>query len=88
VILPIGALAFIFASVPKQMKSFFFSGLGYLAVSAQRLTAAHFEDVFAWPVALAVAGIGLALVAWRRPALFDRTTTGEQHTPTRILSKR
>ncbi|MCK4623812.1 MAG: protein kinase [Phycisphaerae bacterium] len=73
-LLPIGALCFIFASVPKQMKSFFFSGLFYVAVSVQRLTARHFEDVFAWPVALAVAGLMLALVAWRRPAMFDKTS--------------
>jgi len=86
VLLPIGALAFVFASVPKQMKSFFFSGLGYLAVAAQRLTAAHFEDVFAWPVALAVAGIGLALVAWRRPALFDRSGASGPAVPPRTSS--
>ena len=71
VLLPVGALAFVLASVPKQMKSFFFSGLGYLAVAAERLTAAHFQDVYAWPVGLAVAGFALAMVAWRRPALFD-----------------
>jgi hypothetical protein len=73
VLLPLGALAFVLASVPKQMKSFFFSGLGYLAVAAERLTAAHFQDVYAWPVGLAVAGFVLAMVAWRRPALFDRS---------------
>lgn len=70
-LLPIVALAFIFASVPKQMKSFFFSGLFYTAVSVQRLTARHFENKFAWPVALAAAGLTLALIAWRRPALFE-----------------
>jgi hypothetical protein len=50
VLLPVGALAFVFASVPKQMKSFFFSGLAYVAVAVQRLTAQHFEDVYAWPL--------------------------------------
>jgi hypothetical protein len=73
VLLPIGALCFVIASVPKQMKSFFFSGLGYLAVAAQRLTAAHFENVYAWPVGLAVAGLGLAILAWRQPAIFDKS---------------
>ena len=73
VLLPLGALFFIFISVPKQMKSFFFSGLFYMAVSIQRLTARHFEDAFAWPIALAAGGFLLALAAWRYPALFDRS---------------
>ena len=72
VLLPVGALAFVFASVPKQMKSFFLSGLGYLAVAIQRLTAEHFQDVYAWPLGLAAAGLTLAMVAWRRPGMFDR----------------
>ncbi len=72
ILLPIGALGFVFASVPKQMKSFFFSGLFYVAIAVHRLTARHFEDVLAWPVALAIAGVALALAAWRYPALFDR----------------
>ena len=75
-LLPIVALCFVFASVPKQMKSFFFSGLFYVAVSVQRLTDRHFEDWFAWPVALAIGGLILALTAWRRPTLFDRKRTG------------
>lgn len=71
-LLPVGALAFIFLSVPRQMKSFFFSGLLYLAIAVQRMTARHFDNVFAWPVALAVTGVVLVLVAWRYPRLFDR----------------
>jgi serine/threonine protein kinase len=71
-LLPAGALAFIFASVPKQMKSFFFSGLGYLALAVTQLTRDHFRDDFAWPVSLACAGLMLAVVAWRYPAVFDR----------------
>ena len=71
-LLPCVALLFVFASVPKQMKSFFFSGLFYVAISVQRLTARHFKDELAWPVALAVAGLALALIAWRWPALFDK----------------
>ena len=73
ILLPLGALFFIFISVPKQMKSFFFSGLFYMAVSIQRLTARHFEDTFAWPIALATGGFLLTLAAWRYPALFDRS---------------
>jgi serine/threonine protein kinase len=72
ILLPAGALAFIFASVPKQMKSFFFSGLGYLALSVTQLTRDHFRDDFAWPLGLACAGLILAFVAWRYPAVFDR----------------
>ncbi|HEY2587531.1 MAG TPA: serine/threonine-protein kinase [Tepidisphaeraceae bacterium] len=70
-ILPVAALAFVFISVPKQMKSFFFSGLFYAAIAVQRLTARHFEDRFAWPVSLAAAGLLLTLIAWRRPAWLD-----------------
>jgi serine/threonine protein kinase len=76
VLLPLGALIFVFASVPTQMKSFFFSGLGYLAVALQRITAAHFDKVFAWPVALSALGLTLALIAWRRPTLFDQPRPG------------
>jgi serine/threonine protein kinase len=72
IILPIGALFFVFASVPKQMKSFFFSGLFYLAISLWRLTARHFENKFAWPLTIAGLGIILTLTAWRWPALFER----------------
>jgi hypothetical protein len=67
-----GALAFVFASVPKQIRSFFFSGLGYVAAGIWLITVRHFQTAFAWPVLLAAAGLALALVAWRRPSLFDR----------------
>jgi len=79
IILPLAAIAFVFAAVPKQMKSFFFSGLFYVAVSVQRLTARHFEDKLAWPIALTVAGLMLVMVAWRRPRLFDQwVSNGER----------
>lgn len=72
VLLLLGALGFIFASVPRQMKSLFFSGLFYLAISVQRLTARHFENILAWPLGLAAVGCLLALLAWRYPSLFDQ----------------
>jgi serine/threonine protein kinase len=72
VVLLVGALAFVLASVPKQMKSFFFSGLAYVALGLYVVTVNHFEDVFAWPIILAVGGLALAVVAWKRPAMFDR----------------
>jgi hypothetical protein len=77
-LLPLGAMTFVFASVPKQMKSFFFSGLFYLAISVQRLTARHFEDRLAWPIALAALGMCLAFVAWHYPGLFDRKRRGNR----------
>ncbi len=72
VLLPAGAIFFVFASVSKQMKSFFFSGLFYIALSVIQLTYEHFENRFSWPVLLAAAGFVLILIAWRFPALFDR----------------
>jgi hypothetical protein len=72
IILPIAALVFVFTSVPKQMKSFFFSGLFYLAISIWRLTSRHFENKFAWPLGVAGVGIILTLIAWRWPTLFER----------------
>ena len=70
--LPAGALVFVFGSVPKQMKSFFFSGLFYVAVGIVWLTHRHFREEFGWPSGLAAAGLALAALAWRRPGLFDR----------------
>ena len=77
-LLPVGALVFIFSSVPKQMKAFFFSGMLYAAISVQRMTARHFEDQFAWPVSLAILGLSMALIAWRWPGLLDRTARQPQ----------
>jgi serine/threonine protein kinase/FtsH-binding integral membrane protein len=71
-VLPIGALFFVFASVPKQMKSFFFSGLFYVAVALVWLTHQHFQEKVAWPISLAGIGIILAVIAWRKPILFDK----------------
>lgn len=81
-LLPLGATCFIFASVPKQMKSFFFSGLFYVGVGVQRLTARHFEDVLAWPIALTVVGLLLAVLAWRRPGLFDTPRASKEASST------
>jgi len=77
-LLPLAALGFVFASVPKQMKSFFFSGLGYFAAGVLLITDHHFWDVFAWPIALAAAGLTSAVVAWRKPALFDTSPSDDR----------
>lgn len=70
-VLPVTALAFLFAAVPKQMKSLFFSGLFYLAISMQQLTARHFENKLGWPIGIAIAGMLLTVVAWQWPAVFE-----------------
>jgi hypothetical protein len=67
--LPIGSLAFIFGSVPRQMKPFFFAGLIGLGISIQRLTVRHFGDDFSWPVFLTVVGLAFMLLAWLHPIL-------------------
>jgi len=57
ILLPLASAAFIFASVGRQMKSFFFSGLTGFAVAVQRFTVEHFDKFFAWPISLIVTGI-------------------------------
>ncbi|HET6248012.1 MAG TPA: hypothetical protein VFE47_09975 [Tepidisphaeraceae bacterium] len=71
-ILPLASLSFVFISVPKQMKSCFFSGLLYSAISVQRLTNRHLENRLGWPVSLALCGLIMTLAAWRWPRLFDK----------------
>jgi len=71
-VLALSALFFVFTSVPKQMKSFLFSGLFYMAVSVVWLTQEHFKEKFFWPIILASVGLILTLIAWRWPVLFDR----------------
>jgi len=66
-LLPIASFGFVFASVPKQMKSFFFSGLGGIAASVHKLTLEHLKDFFAWPVSLMITGIVWMLVSWLVP---------------------
>lgn len=72
ILLPLIALGFAFASVPRQMKSFFFSGLFYIAIAVQRVTARHLEDNTMWPVTLGGLGAVLIVIAWRYPTLLDR----------------
>ena len=63
VLLPITACAFVFGSVPKQMKNFFVSGLLFLAVGVVRLQQDLLRDRALWPVALLLAGLTLMLAA-------------------------
>jgi hypothetical protein len=62
-LLPAAALAFVFASIPRQMKNFFASGLLFFAIGAYRLQQNVFPGRAAWPVALLAAGLGLMLAA-------------------------
>jgi serine/threonine protein kinase len=68
VLLPVAAAAFVFGSIPKQMKNFFASGLLFLAIGLVRLQQDLFKDRVYWPVSLLAAGILLMLAAarWRR----------------------
>lgn len=81
VLLPLACLAFILLAIPLQLKTFFYSGLLYLAIAIQRWTALHFEQARAWPVALLVLGtstMGLGIAAeWVRARAFpDRAGSG------------
>jgi hypothetical protein len=67
VLLPIASFGFVFASVTRQMKSFFFSGLGGIAASVHKLTRRYLEDYFTWPISLIVTGIAWMFVSWLVP---------------------
>jgi hypothetical protein len=67
--LPAASLAFVFGSVSRQMKSFFFSGLSGLAVSVQKFTSEYFENIFSWPIALIIVGLCFMLLSWWVPRL-------------------
>lgn len=71
------SLFFIFASVLKQMKSFFFSGLFYLALSAIHLTIRYYDNQMLWPLTLVGCGLVLMVLAGRYPKLFDKRKTGQ-----------
>ncbi len=68
VLLPIVACAFVFGSIPKQMKNFFASGLFFLAIGIVRLQQDFFHDRATWPIALILVGVTL-LAASRYPDL-------------------
>lgn len=61
ILLPLLACAFVFGSVPKQMKNFFLSGLFFLAVGIVRLQQDLLRDHALWPIALLFAGLLLML---------------------------
>jgi serine/threonine protein kinase len=62
-LLPAVACAFVYGSIPEQMKNFFASGMLFLAIGMVRLQQDFFKDMARWPVALLGTGIMLMLVA-------------------------
>lgn len=69
ILLPLAACAFVFGSIPKQMKNFLATGLLFLAVGIIRLQQDLFRSQAAWPVGLLFAGLLLMGVAANYPAL-------------------
>jgi hypothetical protein len=66
-LLPVASLAFVFGSVVRQMKSYFFSGLAGIAAAVHKFTVEHLDKFFAWPVSLIITGIIWMLVSWLVP---------------------
>jgi hypothetical protein len=62
-LLPAVACIFVLASVPKQMKNFFATGLFFLAVGSIRLQQDLFRDRALWPIGLLLVGFLLMLGA-------------------------
>jgi hypothetical protein len=67
ILLPIASFAFVFGSVTRQMKSFFFSGLAGIAASVHKLTKEYLKHYFSWPIALIMTGIVWMFVSWLVP---------------------
>jgi serine/threonine protein kinase len=64
-LLPAAACCFVFLSIPRQMKNFFFTGLLFFAVGAFRLQQEALHSRAGWPVTLMVAGLVLMWTAAR-----------------------
>jgi len=63
------AAAFVFASIPRQMKNFFVSGMIFLAVGIYRVQQEVFPGRAFWPLLLVAVGLGLMLAATNYAAL-------------------
>jgi serine/threonine-protein kinase len=63
------AAAFVFASIVRQMKNFFVSGMLFLAVGVYRLQQEVFPDRAFWPLLLVILGLLLMLAATNYAAL-------------------
>lgn len=64
-LLPAAACVFVFASIPRQMKNFFVTGLLFFGAGAYRLQQEVFPSGALWPVSLLVAGLLLMGAAAR-----------------------
>ena len=62
-LLPAVACVFVFASIPRQMKNFFVSGLVFFAIGVYRLQQHVFPDRAVWPVTLLATGLLLMVAA-------------------------
>jgi hypothetical protein len=62
-LLPAAACAFVFASIPRQMKNFFVSGLLFFAIGVYRLQQKVFPERALWPVTLLATGLLLMVTA-------------------------
>jgi serine/threonine-protein kinase len=69
ILVPLAACAFIFGSIPKQMKNFLVTGLLFLAIGIIRLQQDLFHQRAAWPLSLLFAGLGLMIAAANYPSL-------------------
>jgi len=69
IFLPLAACAFVFGSIPKQMKNFLASGLLFLAIGIIRLQQDLFSGHAAWPIILLFAGLLLMIAAANYSAL-------------------
>lgn len=67
VLLPLVACAFIFGSIPKQMKNFLATGLLFLAIGIVRLQQDLLRDRALWPVSLLLVGLLLMAAAANYP---------------------
>jgi hypothetical protein len=76
--LPIVSLGLVFGSVVRQMKSFFYSGLGGIAATVHKLTVEHLDKFFAWPVCLILTGIAWMLLSWLVPRWKDNLASRKQ----------
>ena len=63
ILLPLAACAFVFGSIPKQMKNFFATGLFFLAIGIIRLQQDLLKNHSLWPVSLLIAGLLLMYIA-------------------------
>jgi len=72
VLLPVVASAFVYLSIPKQMKNFLASGLIFLAAGIFRLADEWLRDHALWPVTLLALGSVLMLAAANYSALRAR----------------